>query len=115
MAGRVSAGLLTRSLTVEQPDRDRNEYGEPVVSGWSTYQATVRAHVRTVSGQEVEVADQVRALATHQITTRPITGLTTRMRFVDNDDTTQVYNILAIDRQDLRGVFQYVVTVRQEV
>jgi head-tail adaptor len=97
-----------------RPQRIRRA-GYHRLTGWSTFEATIRAQVKTVSGQEIEVADQVRALATHQVTIRPLSGLTTRMRFVDVDDTTQVFNVLAIDRQDLRGIFQYVVQVRQEV
>jgi len=105
-ANRLLAGELTRRLQIEQPVTAQNEFGEPT-STWVPFRTLpVRARVRPLSSREYFAAQQAQATSTHEITIRPINGLTSNMRFVDVD-TGQIFNVDGPPRTpDRRGAFE---------
>ena len=87
----MRAGRLNTKLLIESKTEVIDSVGD-VAETWSTF-ADVWAEVRTQSGKEFITAKTTHSELTHVVTTRYISGVTTKMR-VNNDGT--YYDILSV-------------------
>jgi SPP1 family predicted phage head-tail adaptor len=74
----TAAGKRRQHITIQQITTSTDSYGEAVPSP-STF-ATAYASVRQLTGREIFYAEQVQALATHEVNLRYVAGVTEKMQ-----------------------------------
>ena len=90
------AGALRQSVLIQEPTRPSDGSGGQENEIWTDV-ATIRAHVRQLSGDEAAQYDELSTVDAIKITTRYRDGLSTIMRAVFRG---REYNIRRIDDLD---------------
>ena len=69
MVKRIPAGMFRHQVTLQTQSTALDSYGQTSASttAWGN-DDTVRAHITTLSGREVEIARQIYPSATHRVT-----------------------------------------------
>lgn len=93
----MRAGELRHSVAIQSSTESRDSYD--VDYSWAT-DATVRASITPLSGDETIVADQEQSTATHKIIIRNFAGLTPNHRLLFG---TRVFNIVSMLNTDERN------------
>jgi len=78
----IDAGQLRERVTIQRPTQTKNGIGEPVPT-WADL-ATVWAHVKDLSGREINAARAVQSEAVKRVTIRWRADLTADMRVLHN-------------------------------
>ncbi len=94
------AGLLRHEITIEQPTRTADAFGETLLT-WTTF-ATTRASVEPISGRELTQAAQVQANYTHRVTIRHRDGLKVDMRIRHRGRVLNIVSIGDIEERERR-------------
>lgn len=97
---RISSGELRRRISLEEPTRSADQYGDTPIS-WS-WVADLWAKVEPLSGRELQIAAQVQPDVTHKVTIRFRRGLTCDMRFNVRGKVLNILSILNIEERDER-------------
>ena len=92
------AGKKRFRLDIQKPPTERDAFGRPT-GDWTTVAGSIPAAIRTLSGNEVEVARQLVAKATHMVNIGFLHKLTvtTKHRFKFGD---RIFNIGHVDDVD---------------
>jgi SPP1 family predicted phage head-tail adaptor len=88
----VRAGTLRHRVNVEHKAETRDAYGG-VVTGWTTFAASVPAAILPISGREFFAAEAQQSEVSAKIVMRYLDGLLPSMRITHDGQT---YNIRAI-------------------
>ncbi len=92
MLGALDAGKLRHRLTVQEPSRTQDGYGQAVVS--FSPRGSRWARFEPLAGRELWQARQVQADATHRVTLRYFAGLAPAWRLVKDDG--RVFQVLSV-------------------
>ena len=93
-------GRMRSRVTIQTPsDGSSRDAGGGIVNSWSELDV-VWAHIRPLSGREVEMADAQEGVVTHQITIRNRTDVTTAHRILLGSRT---FNIKSVWNPDQRS------------
>lgn len=103
----MDAGRLRNFVTVQQKSlAGSGDRGQPVYS-WTTF-AQIYAEIEPLptAGKKMEIARQLVATATHQVTIRYLAGLTPEMRIVDLNGVVYQIGYVAYGQDDQRYFMQ---------
>jgi len=94
-------GKLRHTVQLQrlEPNTDTNTVGEDI-QAYAEY-AVVFASINTMSGQELERAQQISAEATHKVTVRYVDGVTVQDRVIFDN---RIMEVTAIDNPEERNV-----------
>jgi SPP1 family predicted phage head-tail adaptor len=101
MTTRGAAGERTKRVEIQRPTKTVNGLGEDSIAWPGACFAKRSAKVETLSGRELQYAQQQVANVTHKLTFDYVKGLTTEMRIVMGDHT---FGIDFIDNRDFANV-----------
>jgi SPP1 family predicted phage head-tail adaptor len=94
----ISAGRLNHSVSIQQPIETQNEYGEAVVM-WGDLSTGIWASIEPIRGTEYWRAQQVQAEVDTRIVIRYSSGITHKMRVLNNSDEYYIRNIIDTDER----------------
>lgn len=100
----MRAGTLRHLVELQSPSLAQNAYGEPIES-WTTY-AAVWAAIRPLSAVETPQAPQATPIATHQVTLRYTTGVTSGHRIKFGTRYLNVESVLNTDERNRELLLQ---------
>lgn len=108
----MDAGKLRELVTIQQKSpTGTGGRGQPVYE-WTAF-ANVYAEIESLTGKKAEIARQLVAEASHQITIRYLTGITTEMRVVDSTGATYQIGFVARGKDKLRYFFHILTCTEQ--
>lgn len=104
----MNIGELRHRVNLQSSSASQNDYGEQTES-WTTY-TTVWAAIKTLSGRELEHAQQISAEATHRVTARYNSSVTEENRVIFGSRT---FEVVSINNPEERN--EYLILLCKEV
>ena len=107
----VKAASLKHKVTVQVNNSTTGDRGQ-LVPNWVDETTLVPAQIEELGGKKLELARQLVATASHQITIRYLSSLDTNRRF--KDENGRIYNIGSIQDPNLLHFTQICTVTSQE-
>lgn len=95
----LQAGQLRHLVTIQTPPTSAGTRGQSSGS-WSTVEANVPAKIENLTGREAERARQIAPTATHQVTLRYRSGVTTQQRLLFGSRELNIEHVNNLDERN---------------